>query len=82
MKGREFDGVVFYAPKPHDAHARCPSKEWWDADVSSEEREVAFVMASRARRLLVLCVHKETYESLTRSQPAFVGLFDVLGGGR
>ena len=76
VKGLEFDAVVHFTPKPHATHARCPSKSWWDEDAQDEEREVAFVMASRARKVLILCVHAETYGALKKARPEFVGLFE------
>jgi DNA helicase-2/ATP-dependent DNA helicase PcrA len=75
VKGREFDAVVHFVPKPH-AKARCPSEAWWDESAQNEEREVAFVMASRARKLLILCVHAETLKALQSKRAEFLGLFE------
>jgi DNA helicase-2/ATP-dependent DNA helicase PcrA len=77
-KGREFRTVIFYIPKPHKAHAPCPSVEWWSEDAGSEEREIAFVACSRAIHRLALVVHKKTFDALQSSQAGFVGLFDVV----
>lgn len=76
-KGREFSSVFFYVPKPHKRHAPCPSSEWWSSAADSEEREIAFVACSRAIHTLVLVVHKQTFEALKSTQPAFVSLFNV-----
>jgi len=71
-KGREFDGVVVYWPKPGGkARAGCPSGEWWSEDPSSEEREIAYVAATRAKRLLVFCFHSQTVATLKDQQPTF-----------
>lgn len=79
-KGREFDAVVFYCPKPGKAGGKssCPSEEWWLPAESSEEREVAFVAATRAKRLLVLAVHELTWTSLNEKRPEFLALFEGL----
>jgi DNA helicase-2/ATP-dependent DNA helicase PcrA len=76
-KGLEFDLVAYYAPQPGRRHL-CPSEEWWSPDPTSEEREIAFVAATRAKSALILCVHADTFAALESRQPAFVRLFDVL----
>ena len=63
VKGNEFDCVVLFVPKPHSRNAPCPSYEWWPA-TSSEERRIAFVAASRAKKTLILCVHRNTFDAL------------------
>jgi hypothetical protein len=63
--------------KPHATQAPCPSSEWWSNDAGAEEREVAFVACSRAKKTLVLAVHQGTFEALRGSQPEFVRLFEV-----
>ena len=74
MKGDEFDCVVLFVPKPHSKNAPCPSEEWWPAS-SSEERRIAFVAASRAKKTLIMCVHRNTYDALKEKRPKFVALF-------
>ena len=78
VKGREFEAVVYYAPKPHATAAKCPSEAWWDADPLSEEREVAFVMTSRASKVLILCVHEETHRRLRANRAEFTALFQPI----
>ena len=79
VKGREFDGVVVYVPKPGGRQkVACPSTEWWSTDSGSEEREVAFVAASRARLVFVLCVHRTTAAALKAQQPQFVSRFEIV----
>jgi DNA helicase-2/ATP-dependent DNA helicase PcrA len=78
VKGQEFETVVVYYPKPHQRNAPCPSTQWWSADPESEEREVAFVATSRAKRVLALAVHAQTADALRREQPEFMALFDEL----
>jgi DNA helicase-2/ATP-dependent DNA helicase PcrA len=79
VKGREFETVLFYVPKPHALHAKCPSEEWWsDTDLDSEEREVAFVAVSRAKANLILAIHEETAAKLRQLHPSFIALFDEL----
>jgi len=85
-KGREFEVVVVLVGKPHKTHAPCPSTSWWDVDLESEEREVAYVACSRARTTLCLAVHRSTYEALVTERSTFAALFDVIddpatGGG-
>jgi DNA helicase-2/ATP-dependent DNA helicase PcrA len=77
-KGREFPAVVFYTPKPHKKNAPCPSVEWWSAEPGSEEREIAFVACSRSEDLLVLAVHRDTFNSLDQLRPDFVRLFEAV----
>jgi DNA helicase II / ATP-dependent DNA helicase PcrA len=74
-KGREFDAVVLFQPKPHASYDPCPSSEWFAS--GSEERRIAYVAASRAKRVLILCMHSKTYEALKTQQPHFLELFDV-----
>ena len=76
-KGREFDAVLLYVPKPHGRNAPCPSDEWWSTSATSEEREVAFVACSRAREILVLAVHKKTYDARKAKRGSFVESFEV-----
>jgi len=77
-KGREFEAVFVIVAKPHESHAPCPSSTWWSDEVGSEEREVAYVACSRAKTLLCLAVHEETYSVLAARQPQFVKLFEVV----
>jgi superfamily I DNA/RNA helicase len=79
-KGREFDGVVFYCPEPRkvDGVSNCPSEAWWAPATASEEREVAFVAATRAKRLLVLGVHETTHDALSASRKEFFESFEPL----
>jgi len=56
----------------------CPSETWWAPPVASEEREVAFVAATRAKRLLVLPVHEKTWTAVGATQKNFAGLFEPL----
>jgi len=77
VKGDEFDCVVLFVPKPHSKNAPCPSEEWWPAS-SSEERRIAFVAASRAKKTLIMCVHRNTYDALKEKRPKFVALFQQI----
>lgn len=77
-KGREFPAVIFYVPKPHKTQSPCPSLEWWSNEANSEEREVAFVACSRSKELLILAVHRKTFDALSDSQPQFVALFETV----
>jgi DNA helicase II / ATP-dependent DNA helicase PcrA len=74
-KGREFPSVVYFQPKPHAQHDPCPSSQWFVS--GSEERRIAYVAATRAQTLFILCVHKDTYDALKTEQPNFVDLFQV-----
>lgn len=79
-KGREFDGVVYYCPKPGKPGglSSCPSDAWWASADLSEEREVAFVAATRAKRLLLLVVHEATWNGLNASRKEFLDVFASL----
>lgn len=72
VKGAEFDTVIYFLPKLNKD--KCPSVQWWGTS-SSEERRVAFVATSRARKHFVLCIHNATYEALKKAQPDFLSLF-------
>lgn len=73
VKGDEFECVAILVPKP-DTNSPCPSSEWWPT-CPSEERRVAFVAVSRAKKTLILCIHHDTYDALRTLRPNFVGLF-------
>ncbi|WP_291985000.1 UvrD-helicase domain-containing protein [Luteitalea sp.] len=79
-KGREFDAVAFYCPKPGKAGGKssCPSETWWLPADDSEEREVAFVAATRAKHVLLLAIHEKTWTSFTGKRPEFLALFESL----
>ena len=79
-KGREFDAIIFYCPRPSKAGgtSTCPSAEWWHPVGTSEEREVAFVAATRAKHLLMLAVHEATWTALNEARQDFVALFEPL----
>jgi len=74
-KGREFANVLYFHPKPHAQNDPCPSKQWFAS--GNEERRIAYVAATRAKMLFILCVHKETYDALKAKQSNFVDLFEV-----
>jgi DNA helicase II / ATP-dependent DNA helicase PcrA len=82
-KGREFDAVFFYCPQPRKVAgaSTCPSEAWWAAPEVAEEREVAFVATTRAKRLLVLAVHEKTWTALSQTRKDFFGLFEPLPDG-
>lgn len=77
-KGREFDAVLLYCSRPskYRGISTCPSENWWSEATDSEEREVAFVAATRAKHLFILSVHSESFEALQKKRPDFVALFD------
>jgi hypothetical protein len=75
VKGTEYDLVVLYVPnssKPAD----CVSDQWWIAN--SEERRIAFVAASRSKRVFVLLVHTATFNRLKNARPQFVSCFELV----
>jgi superfamily I DNA/RNA helicase len=75
VKGDEFEIVALYYPKPKTTGTlRCITKQWWD-EQATEERRVAFVATTRARRVFILCVHNETYNALRAQQPEFFASF-------
>jgi DNA helicase-2/ATP-dependent DNA helicase PcrA len=77
-KGREFDGVLLYIAKPRtvEGASTCPAEAWWAPAAGSEEREVAFVAATRARRFLVVAVHEQSWAALLKKRASFVDLFE------
>jgi DNA helicase-2/ATP-dependent DNA helicase PcrA len=77
-KGMEFDTVVLYVPKPRAPHSPCPSIDWWPTNGAYEERRVAFVAASRAKKAFILCIHKDTYDAMERDQQDFLNLFETI----
>ncbi len=75
VKGDEFEIVALYYPKPKARGTlRCVTKQWW-GDQHTEERRVAFVATTRAKRVYVLCVHRDSYEALQHQQRQFVASF-------
>jgi hypothetical protein len=79
-KGREFSSVMYFQPKPHAKHDPCPSGEWFVT--RNEERRIAYVAATRAKTIFILCVHKDTYEALRTKQAEFGKTFEVFLLGR
>lgn len=77
-KGREFQAVLIYCSRPskYAGVSTCPSVAWWSNAADSEEREVAFVAATRAEHLLILAVHAETFSALQRDRAGFLNLFE------
>ena len=82
-KGREFDAVTFYCPQPTKpgGGSTCPSDNWWASAAISEEREVAFVAVTRAKKQLVLAVHEKTWNALNGAQQPFVQAFEAFPEG-
>ncbi|MFM6930363.1 MAG: UvrD-helicase domain-containing protein [Bdellovibrio sp.] len=77
-KGAEYDSVVVFYPKPHANHAPCISTTWFGDMISTEEKRVGYVALTRARKNLVLCVHKNTFSELQKNQKEFLAHFEVL----
>ncbi len=77
VKGDEFECVVILVPKPDNNNSPCPSIEWWP-EGPSEERRVAFVAVSRAKKTLVLCIHRDTYDALKTLRSDFVDIFEQI----
>jgi hypothetical protein len=76
VKGDEFEIVTLYYPKPKThGTLQCITKQWWN-NQDTEERRVAFVATTRAMRVFILCVHKDTYNALQTEQPAFFACFN------
>lgn len=83
-KGREFDGVLVYWEKPKKIHgggSTCPSNSWWVGAEESEEREVAFVAVTRAKAMLVLCVHETSWNALQAERKTFADVFGTFPSG-
>lgn len=76
-KGREFDAVLLYCSQPSRGRGvtTCPAESWWSKALDSEEREVAFVAVTRAKNLLIVAVHAETFTALQGKRPEFTALF-------
>lgn len=74
VKGETHDLTV-YALLDDDID-RCPSAVWWsEVDEDREERRIAYVAASRPRRVFCLAVPYSEAERLRTSRPDFVALF-------
>lgn len=64
VKGEEFDSCLIYCEKPSNKeYEKCPSETWWD---NAEEQRIIFVAFSRAKKDLILCIHKDTYENINK----------------
>lgn len=75
VKGEEFEIVALYCPQPTNrGRQRCISAQWWD-QAQAEERRVAYVATTRAKRAYLLCVHQATYTALQLERPAFFACF-------
>lgn len=62
VKGEEFDTCLIYCEKPSSkSYEQCPSETWWD---NCEEQRIIFVALSRAKKDLILCIHKNTYDNI------------------
>jgi hypothetical protein len=64
---------LVYTPRP-TGNQPCPSVAWWD---DAEERRVAFVAASRAKKGVTLIVHQQTHTALTANRAAFMDHFEA-----
>ena len=73
VKGDEFDNICLLIP-PVNAD-RCPSIQWWENNGNNEERRIAFVAATRAKREFVLCISEQCLERFRQIHPQFVSLF-------
>jgi hypothetical protein len=73
VKGEEFDHVIVYVPRP-TGNQICPSIAWWD---NAEERRVAFVAASRAKKGVTLILHQQTHSALIANRPSFLENFQT-----
>lgn len=75
VKGEEFEIVALYCPQPANrGQQRCISTQWWDVN-QGEERRVAYVATTRAKRVFLLCVHQTTYDALRTQRPNFFQSF-------
>lgn len=65
VKGEEFDTCLIYCEKPSaKSYQQCPSETWWD---NGEEQRIIFVALSRAKKDLILCIHKNTYDNINNN---------------
>jgi len=75
VKGDEFEIVAFYCPRPvNRGRQRCITTQWWNP-LQTEERRVAYVATTRAKRVFILCVHQATHDALRTQQQAFFASF-------
>ena len=75
VKGDEFEIVALYCPRPlNRGLQRCITTQWWDP-LQTEERRVAYVATTRARRVFILCVHQTTHDALRNQQQRFFESF-------
>lgn len=75
VKGEEYDCVVMFVPKPRAPHSPCPSVDWWATGLE-EEKRIAFVAASRAKKTFILYVHEKSFEAFRKIRPEFFALFE------
>jgi superfamily I DNA/RNA helicase len=67
VKGQEFPGVVVVLPQELYAEPSGQNVlDYWDNDAASEPRRVLYVGASRAQKLLVMAVHSDHFERVSR----------------
>ena len=72
VKGETHQTTILYVPRP-DRHNPCPSGIWWsDEEHHAEESRIAYVAATRAREIFILCIHRQTFKALQETQPDFV----------
>jgi DNA helicase-2/ATP-dependent DNA helicase PcrA len=75
VKGDEFEIVALYCPRPANRGLqRCITTRWWHPQ-QTEERRVAYVATTRAKRIFILCVHQTTHDALRDQQQAFFAGF-------
>jgi DNA helicase-2/ATP-dependent DNA helicase PcrA len=76
-KGETHHTTIYYVSQPRRRDA-CPSELWWStSQESEEERRIAFVAVTRARKNAALCLHRSSYEALMKRRSEFVRLFQV-----
>ena len=44
----------------------------------AEEKRIAYVAATRARETFILCIHRQTFETLQEAQPDFVAAMECV----
>lgn len=75
VKGETHDLTVFVSPDAKQAD-RCPSVVWWSAAADhQEERRIAFVAVTRARKNLIVCVSAQCFARLKETRAEFVKSF-------
>lgn len=77
-KGLEFDSVIYFHTKPGKDDI-CPSLIWFSGNSEFDERKrVGYVAFTRAKKNLIVCLHKDSVAAIKAHNANFLAMFDTL----